>query len=173
MPHLAAVSTLFVVGMGVAALLLDKAPPSLLPALPVSVPSWLLPWLLCEGIFYIWLKRLRGKLNKLTSPQGVRDPSEYLAHLLYVLDALEDVYPPEKFILTWCGATEKEHSMEHVKKGNVTAFLAYAFYSRDHGDLNEEEQATLTRMVNMLEKHYYPRIKLEDGYNPALRNMRM
>jgi len=29
----------------------------------------------------------------------------------------------------------------------VTAFLAYAFYSRDHGDLNEEEQATLTRMV--------------------------
>lgn len=49
-------------------------------------------------------------------PLSVRDPSEYLAHLLYVLDALEDVYPPEKFILTWCGATEKEHSMEHVKK---------------------------------------------------------
>ena len=69
MPPLAAVATLFVVGMGVAALLLDKTPPSLLPALPVSVPSWLLPWLLCEGIFYIWLKRLRWKLNILTSPQ--------------------------------------------------------------------------------------------------------
>lgn len=69
MPPLAAVASLFVVGMGVSALLLEKTPPSLLPALPVSVPSWLFPWLLCEGIFYLWLKRLRRKLNILTSPQ--------------------------------------------------------------------------------------------------------
>lgn len=70
MPPLAAVATMFIVGTGMFALLLDgKTSPSLLPALPAAVPHWLFFWLLCEGIFYVWLKRLRQKLNVLTSPQ--------------------------------------------------------------------------------------------------------
>ena len=69
MPPLAAVAILFVVSTGMLALLLDKTIPSLLPALPAAVPPWLFFWLLCEGIFYVWLKRLRRRLNVLTSPQ--------------------------------------------------------------------------------------------------------
>ena len=66
-PPLAAVATLFLVGTSMLALLLEET--SLLPALPPSLPPWLFFWLLCEGIFYMWLKRLRRRLDVLTSPQ--------------------------------------------------------------------------------------------------------
>lgn len=39
-------------------------------------------------------------------------PEDFLDHLMYVLDSLDDVFSAERFLLTWCSAT----TLDEIKK---------------------------------------------------------
>lgn len=128
---------------------------------------------LAEASFFLWLRRLRSRLN-LVRPMSQRllpvQPHDVFQRTLARIDQCA-TWPIGRTPTEWLEGWFMKTPISQIKRGNAEEFFAWAFFNKYPSELKEEEMSEMKAMLQECERRYG--WELAGGYSTGVRPMRI
>mmetsp|Transcript_614 Transcript_614/g.1255 ORF Transcript_614/g.1255 Transcript_614/m.1255 type:complete len:550 (+) Transcript_614:258-1907(+) len=161
--------------VAVAALLLYFMP--LAAFIAVDVGS-LLIIVIVEAIFFVRLRMVRKRLRevrpleqRLPAPTGAADLFFRAMESVEACGRYRSACGASRSVIEWIEAWFLGAPVAQIKRGNITEFLAWAFFTKYPEEMSEEERGLLDDLVNQSERRL--QLTWEEGYNPETKCIRI